>query len=118
MIKIQREPGTNLIYTQAVDKLDQADYDRLLPVVKEMTEKYGKVRWYFEMNDFDGWTPQALWSDATFSLKHRNDFSKTAMVGRKDWMNWLTQMMKPFTTAEVRFFELHEREAAKAWIKQ
>jgi hypothetical protein len=68
------------------------------------------------MEDFDGWTAKALWSDVKFDFKHRNDFEKVAMVGRKDWMDWMTQLMKPFTSAEIKFFELEEQAAARAWI--
>lgn len=117
MIKINQESNSNILYTTAINKLDQTDYDQLLPVVKNIIEQHGKVRWYFEMNDFDGWTLEALWSDFKFDVKHRNDFEKVAMVGRKDWMDWMTQLMKPFTSAEIRFFELEEQFEAKQWIK-
>lgn len=39
------------------------------------------------------------------------------MVGRKDWMGWMTQLMKPFTSAEIRFFELGKQAEARKWIK-
>ena len=117
MLNIHHEPNTNILMTTAVNKLDQEDYDRFLPIAESIIEKYGKLRWYFEMEDFDAWTAEALWTDAKFDLKHHNDFEKVAMVGRKDWMDWLTQLMKPFTSAEVKFFELEKKAAAKAWIK-
>lgn len=118
MIKIQQNPDSTILYTTVIKELDQADYDRLLPIVENLIEQYGKVRWYFEMEDFDGWTLDALWSDIKFDFKHRNDFEKIVMVGRKDWMDWMTQLMKPFTSAEIRFFELEEQAAAREWIKE
>lgn len=118
MIKIQQAPNSNIIYTTAINKLDQADYDRFLPVAETIIEKYGKIRWYFEMEDFDGWTLEALWSDAKFDVKHRNNFEKVAMVGRKNWMDWMTQLMKPFTSAEIRFFELEKQAEARKWIRE
>jgi hypothetical protein len=30
----------------------------------------------------------------------------------------MTDLMKPFTSAEVKFFDLEEKEIAKKWIKQ
>ncbi|WP_020534811.1 STAS/SEC14 domain-containing protein [Lewinella cohaerens] len=118
MIKIQQNPNSNILYTIAIKKLNQADYERLLPKVENLIQQYGKVRWYFEMEDFDGWTLEALWSDIKFDFKHRNDFEKIVTVGRKDWMDWMTQLMKPFTNAEIRFFELEEQAAAREWIKE
>lgn len=117
MLNIHHEPGSNVLMTTAVNKLTQEDYNRFLPLAESVIEKHGKLRWYFEMEDFEGWTLEALWSDAKFDFKHRNDYEKIAMVGRKDWMDWLTQMMKPFTSAEIRFFELEEQEEARKWIK-
>jgi hypothetical protein len=34
MLKIHHEPNTNIIMTTAIKKLDQADYDRLLPIAE------------------------------------------------------------------------------------
>jgi len=41
---------------------------------------------------------------------------KTAMVGRKAWQEWMTKLSKPFAEGKLRFFEVHEMEAAKAWL--
>ena len=49
-------------------------------------------------------------------LKHADDYEKIAMVGEKKWQEWITRFMKPFTNAEVRYFDLKEK--AKAWISQ
>ena len=40
------------------------------------------------------------------------------MVGEKKWQEWMTDLMKPFTKAEIKFFELVERNTALEWIKQ
>lgn len=117
MVSIQKEADQNIIYTKAEDKLDQDDYDRFLPIAKEIIKQHGKIRWYFEMNDFEGWTPEALWADIKFDLEHVDNFEKIAIVGRKEWMNWMAQLMKPFTSAEIKFFELENRKQAKAWIQ-
>ncbi|MGH1434915.1 MAG: STAS/SEC14 domain-containing protein [Lewinella sp.] len=117
MLNIHHEPNTNILMTTAVNKLSQDDYDRFIPLAESIIEEHGKLRWYFEMEDFDGWTLEALWSDAKFDFKHHDDFEKIAMVGRKDWMDWMTQLMKPFTSADIRFFELEAQAEARKWIK-
>ena len=117
MITIKEEPGTNIIYTTAVGKLDQADYDRLLPEADRIIKREGDIRWYFEMQDFDGWTAGTAWRDLKFDVKHASDFERVAIVGHQDWMDYATTLMKPFTAGEVKYFETTEREAAKAWIR-
>lgn len=104
------------IFTTSSGKLAKMDYEELLPLVKDLIHKYGAIRWYFEMRDFEGWSLAAFWKDARFDLSHVNDFDKVAMVGENKWQQVMTSLMKPFTKAEVRFFSLEEREEAAGWI--
>lgn len=113
---IQIETRKNVIYTTAKNKLNEDDYDQLIPILKEKVGEFKEIRWYFEMQDFEGWTPTAAWEDVKFDFKNLSNFKKVAMVGSKKWEDWLTQLMKPFTSAEVKFFETAEKEKAKAWI--
>lgn len=117
MISVQQESNENIVYAVASETLTQQDYDRLLPKVEETLHHHDKIRLYFEMKDFSGWTPGAAWQDVKFDFGHASDFEKIAMVGNKSWENWLTQLMKPFTSAEVRYFEPEQKETAKTWIK-
>lgn len=103
--------------TKATNKLIQTDYDKLLPLLKDKLRQHDKIRWYFEMEDFDGWELKAFWEDVKFDVKHANDFDKVAMVGEKKWEEWMTDLMKPFTSAEVRYFDISQGEEAITWIK-
>ncbi|MDT0687378.1 STAS/SEC14 domain-containing protein [Salegentibacter sp. F188] len=118
MLQILGQTEGNLIATRATENLTEADYDKLLPLLNNIVEKYKKIRWYFEMEGFEGWTPKAFWKDLKFDVQHANDFEKVAMIGDKKWEKWMTDLMKPFTSAEVKFFDLEEKEIAKKWIKQ
>lgn len=106
----------NVIYTFAKQKLTPADYERLLPQLEQLVKQHGKIRWYFEMEDFHGWEPRAAWQDLKFDLSHARNLEKIAMVGDKDWEKWLSNIMKPFTPAEIKFFHLADAAQAKAWI--
>lgn len=108
----------NTVYTIAEGKLNDEDYQRVIPLLEEKISIYGKIRWYFEMRDFQGWTFSALWEDLKFDIKNRNNIERIAMVGDKKWEKQLTQFMKPFTDADVKFFETEEREEAKHWIRE
>lgn len=108
----------NVVYTIAEGKLDNEDYERIIPLLQEKVQVFGKIRWYFEMRDFKGWSLSAMWKDIKFDLKNRKNFERIAMVGDKTWEKELTQLMKPFTDAEIKFFETEDREEAKHWIKE
>lgn len=118
MIQITSNDDSNIVYTTSSGSLEKTDYDKLLPLVEDKIEQFGKVRLFFEMKDFSGWKPEAFVSDLKFDIKHAKDFEKVAMVGDKRWQEVVTAMMKPFTPAAVRFFGLNEREMAKAWVEQ
>lgn len=108
----------NIVYTIAEGQLDDDDYNRIIPLLEEKLNNYDKIRWYFEMKDFKGWTLSAMWKDLKFDFKNRNNLERVAMVGDKKWEKELSQLMKPFTDAEIQFFETEEREKAQYWIKE
>ncbi|MCM4159288.1 STAS/SEC14 domain-containing protein [Antarcticibacterium flavum] len=116
MLQILEQTEGNLIATRATGNLTEADYDKLLPRLKNIVEKYQKIRWYFEMEGFEGWKPKAFWKDLKFDIHHANDFEKVAMVGDKKWEEWMTDLMKPFTSAEVKYFATTKKIEAVKWI--
>lgn len=115
MIEIRTQD--NIIYTTAEEQLSDEDYQILLPLLSEKVEKYGKIRWFFEMKDFKGWSPAALWKDLKFDFSHNESLEKVAMVGAKNWEKELTQLMKPLSKGQVKFFNPAEQQEAEDWIR-
>ncbi len=118
MFKYLKEHSADLIAVMVTGKLDKADYDSLIPEAEEKISRFGKVSVYWEMVDFDGWQPFGLWQEIKFDIKHLNDINRAAIVGGKKWEQMVANLAKPFTSAEVRFFELSQREEAMAWVKE
>lgn len=114
MLSIQVE--RNIIYTIAEEKLTDEDYDRLIPLLEEKIRSYGKIRWYFEMQEFEGWSLSAMWRDLKFDFSNKENLERIAMVGDKSWEKQLTQLMKPFTGAEIKYFGTNDKEEARNWI--
>ena len=108
----------NVIYTIAEGELTDEDYDRIIPLLQEKVRSFGKIRWYFEMRDFEGWSLSAMWRDIKFDFSNEEHIEKVAMVGDKKWERELTQLMKPFTDAEIKFFKTEDRQEAQNWIKK
>ena len=117
MIQILEGTRPNVVSTKAVGTLTKEDYDQLLPVLRQKLNEYDKIRWYFEMEKFEGWEPEAAWKDMKFDFKNAQNLEKVAMVGAKKWEKWLTQIMKPFTSAEVKYFDTAEKQDALKWIE-
>lgn len=117
MLTIHDHPQINMVETLAEGKLVETDYDQLIPLLESKIKTFGKIRWLFVMKDFEGWSLESLWSDTKFDLRHANDFEKIAIVGDKKWHEWMTDAMKPFTSAEVKFFEINHGPEAQTWIE-
>lgn len=118
MLQIIELQEKNIIATKASDKLRKEDIEKIHPLIHAILDKGMKVRWYFEMEDFTGWDFPGLWKDLKMDMAHAKDYEKIAMVGTKKWQDWISQFMKPFTNAEINYFDLENKEKAKLWIKK
>jgi len=98
-------------------KLSKDDYHSFTPEVERLIGKHGKLRILAQTVDFDGWTAGALWEDIKFDAKHFNDIEKLAIVGDSKWEEGMAHFCKPFTTAEVRFFETEKLAEAETWVE-
>lgn len=108
----------NIVYTVAEGKLTDEDYNRLIPLLEEKIESFGIIRWYFEMQEFEGWSLSAMWQDIKFDIRNKEKLERIAMVGDKRWEKELTRLMKPFTGASIEYFDLTQKDEAKNWIKK
>ena len=97
-------------------KLHDEDYEHFVPTVEAAIKKHGKVRLLAQFEDFHGWDMHALWDDIKFSTQHCRDVERIALVGEKAWEKWMAQVCKPFTLAQVRYFDHAESDVAWNWL--
>jgi len=112
----EEKAGHRVLVIRASGKLSKEDYEHFLPEVERLIEQEGKIRLLFEMHDFHGWEAGALWEDIKFDLKHFADIKRLAMVGEKKWEEWMARFCRPFTSAEIRYFDQSQVEEARHWI--
>ena len=115
-IQMQTENDGHLLMVQVSGTLTKADYSAFVPEVDLLIEQHGKISILLEMHDFHGWDAGALWADTKFALKHFGDIERLAVVGEKRWQKGMTTFCKPFTKAEIRYFDLAHEADAHAWI--
>ena len=99
-------------------KLHDEDYKKFVPLVDDAIAKQGKVRMLAQFHDFHGWDAKALWDDTKFSTTHCTNFKRIALVGEKTWEKWMAAVCKPFTMAKVKYFDVADLDAAKAWLAE
>jgi hypothetical protein len=98
-------------------KLTKEAYQKFVPLVDAQIKQYGKLHILFLMQDFHGWTAGALWEDLKFDLKHWKDIERLAIVGDKKWEKGMAAFCKPFTKAQVRYFDTAQLDEARQWLE-
>lgn len=117
-ISLNLQHEGQVIEVAVTGKLDVEDYDHFIPLVEAQIENHGKVRMIVKMIDFHGWSACALWKDIKFDFRHFSDISRLALLGDRTWEKGMEWFCKPFTSAQVRFFEFQEADAAHAWVEE
>ncbi len=98
-------------------KLHDEDYRTFVPLVEAAVEAHGKVRIFVQFEDFHGWDMHALWDDIKFATRYCFSIERVAIVGDRTWEEWMAKVCKPFTRAQVRYFDVADVEAAWAWTR-
>ncbi len=115
-LRLEKSADRKIVVVHASGKLSNEDYEHFVPEVERMIKEVGKIRLLFEMRDFRGWDAGALWADIKFDLKHFGDIERLALVGEKKWEEWMAAFCRPFTSAEIRYFDQSQAEEARSWI--
>ena len=76
------------------------------------------MRLLFEMSDFHGWEASAAWEDLKFVVEHFADIERLAMLENKEWQRGMAIFRKPFTKAQVRYFDHAKSSEARKWLEQ
>jgi hypothetical protein len=117
-IQLTEKNDGRLLEIQVDGKLAHEDYAHFVPEFERLVKLHGKIRVLFAMTDFHGWDGAALWDDVKFSVKHFSDIDRLAMVGDKKWEKGMSVFCKPFTTAQIRYFDRPAIGDARAWLAE
>lgn len=119
MITVMQTNHPRVVGFKMSGKLKDEDYSNFVPVADRIVaEAHGKVRLLVQLEDFHGWDLHGAWDDFKFGVKHYADTERIAMVGEKKWEEWMTRLWKPFTQAEVRYFDVKKIQQAWDWVRE
>lgn len=118
MITIEHDRDDFLV-CRVSGKLTRPDYDAMIPELESALQlRPGELRMMIVLEDFRGWNLEALWEDIKFDIRHRNDFARIAVVGQSRVEEWGTRLSKPLFGAQVRFYDMEDRDMARAWLSE
>ncbi|HLY10914.1 MAG TPA: STAS/SEC14 domain-containing protein [Planctomycetota bacterium] len=116
-IQLNEPRSSNILTVRVSGKLAREDYREFVPEFERLLAEHGKLRVLLEMVDFHGWEPGALWEDLKFDFHHFSHLDRLAMVGDRRWEKAMSIVCKPFTTAEIRYFDRKDIDQARAWLE-
>ncbi len=118
MIEILDQTAGKVFAMKTSGKLSHHDYEQFVPMLEKLIEEHGSVRCLVEMTEFKGVELRALWDEIKFDVRHSRQIERCAVVGDRAWEAWMTRLSRPiFYKAEIRFFDVAERDRAWDWIK-
>ncbi|WP_425614066.1 STAS/SEC14 domain-containing protein [Anatilimnocola sp. NA78] len=114
---LERSSGKVLGFKMS-GKLHDADYQTFVPKIDAAIAGQDKIRLLAWFHDFAGWDTHALWDDIKFSTTHCTKIERIALVGEKSWEAWMAKVCKPFTMAQIKYFDAAEIDAAWKWLEE
>lgn len=116
-VGFHEEEDGKILVIHASGKLSREDYDHFVPEMERLIRRHGQISILFEMHDFHGWEAGALWEDTKFAMRHFRDIKRAAIVGERRWQNAMAHFCRPFTKAEVRYFDHAQLATAHHWVQ-
>lgn len=117
-VQLNEENGGEILIVQVSGKLVKEDYDHFVPEFERLVREHGALRLMFDMSDFHGWAVGALWEDTKFAIHHFSDIDRIAMVGETRWQKGMALFSKPFTKADIHYFDHNQVDQAFAWLNE
>ncbi len=117
MITVIPDMPAGTVGVRASGQVSREDYaDVLVPAVEQAAGE-GHVRMLYVLGeDFESFTPGAMWSDTRLWAGHVGAWERLAVVTDVDWVENAVRAFGWLVHGEVRVFGAGELEAATRWL--
>lgn len=116
MLKILTEDDSNVITTTAITEFTPADWEILIPALVRKMRDFEKVHWCLELRDFKQHTEELLLEDNPLNQYDSTPMERIAIIAEREWRGWAEDLLAPFSSAEIHFFENNKEEEAHRWL--
>src|SRR5512134_804984 len=116
--ELLKDEGILILRPQAA--LEAADFEALVKEVDPYIEAHGRLRGLLiEAESFPGWQDfAALLSHFRFIRDHHRFIARVAAVSDSPLLSFGPHIASHFVAAEVRHFNIADREQALDWVRQ
>lgn len=107
----------NVIGLECSGKVSETEFERMHDWLDEKLRSDSKPALIVFMGNWEGYEDaSALWEDMKIETRHRDDFSRVAIVGDQDWIEWGVKAGNLLTGAELKWFDTKDRANAISWV--
>jgi len=117
LIKIIQDMPAGTIGLEAVGKVTDEDYRKVLvPAISSAVERNDVRLLYVLGDDFDTYSPGAVWADTKLWAGHLRAWKRVAIVSDADWLENGIKAFGWLMPGEVKVFETDDLDDAKEWL--
>ena len=113
---IERMPPGTMGF-EAVGKVTDEDYrEVLLPALRAALDRNDVRMLYVLGDDFDSYSPGAMWADTKLWAGHMKAWKKVAIVSDADWLENSVKAFGWLVPGQVKTFDTDDVGDAKRWL--
>lgn len=117
MIKVIEDMPPGTIGLEAIGKVTDEDYERVLvPAVSAALERKDVRLLYVLGDEFDSYSAGAVWADTKLWAGHLTSWQKVAIVSDADWLENAVKAFGWLMPGEVKVFDDDDLDDAKEWL--
>jgi SpoIIAA-like len=117
MIKIIEDMPPGTIGVEAVGKVTEQDYrEVLLPTITPALKRDDLRLLYILGDDFDSYSPGAVWADTKLWAQSLKASKKVAIVSNADWVEQGVKGSAWLIPGEIEVFGTDDLDDAKQWL--
>lgn len=98
-------------------RVEKNDYEGFVPEIEKQIHNHDKINLLVDVRGLESLSAGAAFEDTKFGIKHYNHFRKVAIIGNNNWEKFMAYVLKPLTTAKVRYYEEDEYDEAMEWVR-
>lgn len=107
----------NHIAVRVSGKLTREDYQQFVPKLELLLVANEKISLLIELDDFQGITLDAIKEELKL-MRYDDDIIKVAVVGDKQWQQWMTLLAQPFVSSQIKYFSQQHLAQAWDWLRE
>ena len=117
MIRVMDHMPIGSIGFEATGKVTKEDYEGVLVPAVTAAMEQGPVRLLYVLGeDFESYSPGAMWSDTRLWAGNRNAWERVAVVTDVDWVENGIKAFSWLMPGKIRVFDDDEVDKAKLWL--